>query len=242
MILLHQENGIKQDVIAIGAFEKEISESLSKLMITSYNDVDVLSVYSDLTNQLLAYKILGKSSLENDPWVQAGFRNRLQMDFNTSFTFIPSKLAHPGAHHPGDLDIAIEYHKQGGSAHYSEGLLKYQASVKEDSVCVYKVLNTYSVFIFTGKNCVFANSFNCSNELELLYFIINAIEVSGLSQEKVSVYLDYSIVRNEKNIEFLKPYFPAVKPLRLEHQDIDPLIPFLPEMLFANQLLSLCAL
>jgi hypothetical protein len=240
-ILSHQETGMKQDVMAVRVFEKEISEALSNLFITEYSDVNVLSVYSDLTGNLLAYKVL-QSALDEDPWLHGGFNRKLTMDFHTGFNFVPGKFADNSINNggAGHQEIGIEYPATEGKVHYSKGLLKYHGSKKSDAVYVYRILNTYAIFVFKGRDCVFANSFTCTNELELLYFIVNSIDLNGMRQDEVSLYLDYSMLRNERIMEFLQPYFPGIYPLRAEHPQIDTMIPFLPEMLFPNQLLSLC--
>jgi hypothetical protein len=240
-ILSHQETGIKQDVIAIRVFEKEISEALSNLFITEYSDVNVLSVYSDLTGNLLAYKVI-KSSLDEEPWLHAGFNRINYVDFHTGFSFIPGKFMTIEADGTGpeQTEIGIEYPITEAKLHYSKGLLKYHGTKKDHAVYLYRILNTYAIFVFKGRNCVFANSFNCTNELELLYFIVNSIDLNGMRQDEVSLYLDYSMLRNEKTMEFLKPYFLGIYPLKVENPAIDTMLPFLPEMLFPNQLLSLC--
>jgi hypothetical protein len=237
-ILSHQEAGVKQDVIAIRVFEKEISEPLSNLFITEYSDVNVLSIYSDLTGALLAYKVI-KSSLDEEPWLHAEFKHISYVDFHTGFNFIPGKFISTPAD-GGQMAIGIEYPATEGKVHYSKGLLKYHGTKKDNAVYLYRILNTYAIFVFKGRDCVFANSFNCSNELELLYFIVNSIDLNGMRQDEMSLYLDYSMLRNEKTMEFLKPYFPGIYPLKTENPAIDAMIPFLPEMLFPNQLLSLC--
>jgi hypothetical protein len=76
--------------------------------------------------------------------------------------------------------------------------------------------------------------------LELLYFLVNALEINDMSQEQTSLYADYSMLENPNWMDFLQPYFLEAKPLKLVHGEIDSHIPDLPEMLFANHLLSLC--
>ena len=240
-MILQQESANKQDILAIRCFEKEIAENLSNLLITEYANTCVLSVYSDLTKALQAYKVLAKPGLSSDPWVNASFHKQCHMDFDTLFDLVPRKFS-PDAGEAGlsDQDIDIEYRKKTGHVHFAEGLLKYHDTRREDAIYVYRFNGIYSIFAFQAKRCVFANSFRCENETELLYFILNAMEINGLSQEKTRLYTDYSLMADHRLMEFLKPYFAEVKTLALEHDGIDTLIPELPELLFANHLMSLC--
>jgi hypothetical protein len=236
---LHQETSNRQGVIAIRSFEKEISEGLSNLFITEYREVNVFSVYSDLTKNLQAYKVLSKSSLGDDSWLNSGFNKKLRMDFNPDFSFIPGKFATAGTDMP-DGEIAIEFQHVNGYMHYSGGLLKYHAGLKTDAVYLYRTADTYSVFVFQGRVCVFANSFKCENENEVLYFILNALDINGMKQENTSLRLDFSLIETHVLPDYFRPYFMSVEPLRLVHPDIDDQIPMLHEMLFPNYLLSLC--
>jgi hypothetical protein len=241
-MLLQQETVNRQDIIAIRSFEKEVSENLSNLCITEYADFIVMSVYSDLTRNLQAYKVLQKSGIHEDSWMTASFNKKIHMDFNGSFNLIPRKLASQGGDDSEpETEIEVEYAHAPGYVHYSKGLLKHHAYHKDNAVYVYRNQDNYSIFVFKGRHCVFANSFKCENELELLYFLINSLEINSMSQEDTSLFTDYSMMENPGLMEFLQPYFLEAKTLRLEHDGIDDLIPNLHEMLFANHLLSLCA-
>jgi hypothetical protein len=239
-MLSHQEIDNK-DIMAIRYFEKEISETLSNLLITEYTDVTVLSIYSDLTKNLSAYKVLDKLGLSEDSWLNGVFNKKIRVDFNPGFSFIPKKFVSSGSEAmASDGEIEIECAERPDHVHYSMGLLKHHAQKRQDAIYVYKSSNSYSIFIFQGKNCVFANSFKCENEFEVLYYILNALDVSRMGQETTSLYLDYSLLGDKQMMDLLQPYFMTVGPLRLDHHEIDPRIPLLPEMLFPNYLLSLC--
>jgi len=240
-MLLHQESENRQDIIAIRYFAKDISESLSNLLITAYNHFDILSIYSDLTKNLLAYKVLNKSDLGTDSWVNSGMNKTVFMDFNPVFNFVPGKFATAAYdNNSSEEEIKIMYDKIPGQVHYSEGLLKYHQALRDDAVYLYQNGDNYSIFIFRGKDCVFANSFTCGNAHEVLYFILNALQINEIDPLMLVLRADFSVLESSQLLEFFTPYFKQVAALRLDHPEIDNMIPELHEMLFANHLLSLC--
>ena len=242
--MLSQHEIGHKDIIAIRYFEKEIQEAISNLFITEYNDVTVLSIYSSLSKKLLALKVLNTSPLRSDQWLDLPFHKITRMDFNPRFSFIPKKfmdMAGANSIQEGE-SVYVDVQMGEGHEHFTRGILEFhsQQLVSGNTLYVSQVEGVYIMVLFKGRTCVFANSFTCVNEQEVLYFMLNALSVNELAQGDTVVKLDYSMITSQKFREFFAPYFRSVDFLRVEQHEIGNEIPYLQEMLFPNYLLSLC--
>lgn len=243
-MLTHQDIGNKQDVIAVRYFEKEIQEGIANLFITEYHDASVLSVYSNLSKQLLAVKVLSRTPLQSDSWLDLPFNSISRVDFNPRFSLVPSKFATPGINQGlvQDEPVYVDARMGPGHVHYVRGLLKHhsQHAVSGNTIYIAQLTGVYIMVLFKGKECMFANSFNCATENEVLYFMLNALSNAEIPQRDTAVLMDYSMISGIKFQEFFSPYFQLVDYLRLEYAALGNEIPYLQEMLFPNYLLSLC--
>lgn len=243
-MLTHHDIGNTQDVIAIRYFEREIQEAISNLFVTEYHDASVLSVYSNLSRQLLAVKVLNRVPLQSDPWLNMPFNRISRVDFNPLFSLVPVKFATPDINHGLAQDelVYVDVKLGPGRIHYVQGLLKHHSlhNAADNTLYMARLEGIYIMVLFKGKECVFANSFNCTTEHEVLYFMLNAMLNTEISQRDTVVLMDYSMISSTKFKDFFNPYFQSVDYMRLGQSEIGNEIPYLHEMLFPNYLLSLC--
>jgi len=243
-MLSQQDIGNKQDVIAIRYLEKEIQEAISNLFVTEYHDASVLSVYSNLSMQLLAVKVLSRTPLQSDPWLEMPFNKIRKVDFNPLFSLVPAKFATPGINRglAQDEPVYVQVNLAPDNIHYVQGLLKHhgQHATASNTMYIVQLADVYIMVLFKGKECVFANSFTCTSEHEVLYFILNALANADIAQRDTALLMDYSMISSIKFKDFFSPYFQSVEYLRLGQNELGNEIPYLHEMLFPNYLLSLC--
>lgn len=236
---LPTETGSKKHIVAEGYFETEISPALSKLFITDFPDFRVLSLYSELSNQFLAYKIVHRLAGNGDAWLHAEYALTRSVDFNPEFELLPPAFADNAAKDPYPFVILPE--SPAGSLHFAYGLARYHALRPENqTLYLFRSAAQYSIFVFSGKDCRFANSFECHSETEVLYFIVSAMAVCDMEPQNTAVLIDYNIAGDQKLRNYLKPYLRPLQTMKPAMENPDAEIPLLPELLFPNYLLSLC--
>jgi hypothetical protein len=234
------ETGSKKHILAERYLETGVAESLTNLFVCNYSNFKVLSLYSDLSKRLLAYKILHQNADANDAWLDTEFNNTITVDFNPNFKLIPSQFYNPLGSNDAEFGFKIEgeHIRQN---HFVYGVAKYNA-LRFESVKVYlfKSESILNVLIFKDRTCLFSNAFACHNETEILYFVIAALEASDCTQEHANVFLDFDLGLNESLSTFLMPYFKSISTLKFEGDGLDEEILNLPELLFVNYAMSLC--
>lgn len=235
------ETGSKRFTIAEGFFETGVSENLCKLFISELRDFTVYSLYNDLSNKLLAYKLIRRNDELEEPWLSAPFLKTIRVDFNPDTEIIPDKFSEVQSNGGDGDSISVHPPSANGYMHYAKGLFKYNAFL-DDNLKVYLFRQDLNlvIYIFEGRKCCFSNTFVCQNETEMLYFILSSLELSGNSQDNAAVYLDYYLASDPEFTRFIRQYFRSVKNMKPLMADPDPEIPFLSELLFPNYLLSLC--
>ena len=234
------ETSSKKHILAERYLETGVAESLSNLFVCNYSNYKILSLYSDLSKRLLAYKILHQNADANDAWLDIEFNKTTMVDFNPNFKLIPSQFSNTLSLSDAEFGFKIEGDHIAQN-HFVHGVAKYNA-LRFESVKVYlfKSESILNVLIFKDKTCLFSNAFTCHNETEILYFVIAALESSECTQEHANVFLDFELGVNKPVSEFLMPYFKTVSPLRYEGEGLDEEILNLPELLFINYAMSLC--
>jgi hypothetical protein len=230
----------KKHIIAERYIETGVADSLSNLFVCDYADFKVLSLYSDLSKRLLAYKILHQSEEANDSWFDAEFNKTVRVDFNPNYTLVPSQFSTVINLNDSEFGFHIEGNHI-ASNHFVHGIAKYNA-LRFESIKVYlfKSVSILNVLIFKDKTCLFSNAFPCHNETEILYFVLAALEASDCTQEHANVFLDFDLGLNESLSTFLMPYFKSISTLKFEGDGLDEEILNLPELLFVNYAMSLC--
>lgn len=233
---LPTETGSKKYTIAERYFETGVQDHLCKLFVSNFPDFQVLSLYSDLRNELLAYKVIQQNSESIDPWLETPFMKIQKVDFNPNFDIIPNIATENKQHNFNIVPVSPFGHK-----HYIEGLFEFNLLFPEQAkVYLFSKNSDVTILVFKNDKCLFSNSFRCNSDTEILYFILNALEVSKLDRSSTQLYLDYTLSKDSSFVHFVEPYFKSVKSLQTPIDNPDNAVPFLLELLFPNYLLSLC--
>jgi hypothetical protein len=234
------ESGSKKHIIAERYLETGVAESLSNLFVCNYPKFKVLSLYSDLSKRLLAYKILHQTKDVVDTWFDSGFKEIITVDFNPNFNLVPNQFSIHNHSDSALFGFQIEG-DQISSKHFVNGIARYNA-LRFETVKVYlfKSDTLLNILIFKDKTCLFSNAFSCKNETEILYFVLAALESSECTQGEANLFLDFNFATNDTVAKFLKPYVKSVSVLRFESDVLDDEILNLPELLFINYAMSLC--
>jgi hypothetical protein len=233
---LPTETGSKKYIIAERFFETGVQDHLCKLFVSNFQDFQVLSLYSDLRNELLAYKVIQQNSDLIDPWLETPFMKIQKVDFNPSFDIIPNIASENNRHNFNIVPLSPF-----GHLHYIEGVFEYNLAFQEHTkIYLFKQNSDVNILVFQNEKCMFSNSFTCKSDTEILYFVLNALEITNLDKNLANLYLDYNLSKDSSFVNFVKPYFVSVKSLQIPMDNPDPEVPFLMELLFPNYLLSLC--
>lgn len=237
---LPTETGSKKYIVAEGFFDSTVSEGLCNLFVSDLKQFRVLSVYSDLSKKLLAYKIMHQDPQATDIWLSTQFLKTIHVDFNPHVELIPRKFSDSN-NSTLQITFSVQPESVEGNQHYANGLFLYNQSLNEQSrIFLFKQDDFLSIYLFSGKNIVFSNTFECKNETEILYYTLNALQISNIKQDDTTLYLDFGLASDNSFTTFMKSYFKSVQNMQADMSNPDTEIPFLLELLFPNHLLSLC--
>lgn len=233
------ESNSKKHIIAERVLDNGISLKLCNLFVSEISDFTVLSAYSSLSKQLVAYKILTSADAMQDQWLsEAIFNEGYKVGFNPDFELVPNKLSQ--VINPLNPDFKILEHVNHTELHLLYGIDKWMKDVKGKKVFVFGRQDLITIVVYLDGQCLFANSFSYSDQTEILYFIINAIQICELKQDEVELILDYFCSHKFGLIEFFKPYFTSVKALQIPFENPDIEIQDLDQLLMPNHLGALC--
>lgn len=232
------ETGSKKHIIAERLPDAGVVLSLCNLFVSDIAGFKVLSLYSSLSKRLEAYKILTAEDANHDAWLNnGGFNAVYHTSFNPDFELVPSAFQSSGNSNYG-ADFTVKHESNG--IHILYGIQRWMQENKGVRVFIASVNDILTVLVYQNANCLFANSFSYKDQTELLYFVVNAMQITGVKQEETSLVLDYHCSHKYGLMEFLMPYFQHVQSLRVPFEDPDPEIEDLPELLMPNHLISLC--
>ena len=232
------ETGSKKHIIAERLPDTGVVFSLCNLFISDIGGFKVLSLYSSLSKRLEAYKILTSEDAAHDAWLNnAGFNAVYHCSFNPDFEIIPSAFQSEEMPRYG-ADFFIQ--SEGKGIHILYGIHRWMHENTGSRIYIASINDILTVAVYHNNSCLFANSFSYKDQTELLYFIVNAMQVSGVKQEETTLVLDYHCSHKYGLVEFLTPYFLHVQSLKVPFEDPDPEIEDLPELLMPNHLISLC--
>jgi hypothetical protein len=237
------ETGNKKHIVAERILETDVSNTLCKLFVSNFPDYQVLSVYSELSKKLIAYKIILQNSEQKDAWLETNFAETCEVDFNPIYDLIPNsfRVKSTEQNHLNSQLYAISPEPPKGFKHYTQGLYYFNASkIGDCKVYLFWKDQHLDIVIFNAKTCLFANAFICNSETEMLYYILNAIQLSGNKQDNAQIFLDYNLLQQSSFMDLLQQYFTQIEHLTPPFENPDTEVPQLQELLFSNYLISLC--
>lgn len=232
------ETGSKKHIIAERFLDPGISVQLCNLFVSDIADFKVLSLYSTLSRNLVAYKVITLADAANEEWLNDSslFNNVFYLNADPDFELVPASFSETSSKHSSDFNIST----QNKGIHILYGINQWMQDQKGYTVFALGHDDLLSVIIYHNNQCCFANTFKYADQTEFLYFVINAMQIAGVKQEDAQLKLDYACFHKYGLLEFLSPYFLSVEPLTVPFDDPDPEIDHLPELLMPNHLLSLC--
>ncbi len=242
-----QETSNKQHLLAEYYSEKELVPSLCDLYVSLFTDCAVLVAFSSRDKNLMAYKIANpvEQLSKVEPWMKADFNQIISVSFTTDFFATPEAFVANAYNHQnlsGQVMVDYEDQHSTASVHYLNGLITFHLLKKQASqLYVYRTGNQYSILLMNFDQCLLANSYQCDNETEVLYFLLNALQISDLLPSDATLNLDYSILKQTEMVKFLSPHFSKNVVLNYAFEHENPAVPDLQEKLFACYAASLCA-
>lgn len=238
---LPTETGNKKFVIAERFPDNGMPENLMNLYVSDLEHFKILSLYSSLSRQLLGYKVFTQADDIEDEWLNSSSFNSVEhLNLDPDFELIPKAFSSDSAGSP-ESEILVSLNNKKEGIHIAYALDKWASSINiTNSVVLLNQSDLISIFVIGDRKILFANTFKYSDFTEILYFIINAIQLSEISQENTTLYLDFEMMRNLSFVEFVSPYFMDVAPLKVPFENPDPEIEILPELLFTNHIMALC--
>lgn len=242
-----QEITNKQHLLAEYYSEKDLVPSLCDLYVSHYTDCAVLVVFSSRDKNLIAYKITNPvDALEQiEPWLQSDFNQIISVSFTSDFFVTPSAFV-ANAYNTQKLSgsVMVDYNHTDSSkgTHYLNGLIQYHLLKKQaNQLYLYRKGNQYTILLMNFEQCLLANSYTCDNETEVLYFLLNALQISDLLPSDATLNIDYSILKQTEMVKFLSPHFAKNISLSYAFEPSNPAVPDLEQKLFACYAASLCA-
>ncbi len=241
-----QEISNKQHLLAEDTLGNELIPSLCNLHIAHYIDCHILSVFSAKEKNLLAYKVTNPISNLDDvePWMHAKFNTVVHISFSNEYQITPAsfcenKFNTQKTSNTVIIDFSNTYRQ--AAIHYLNVLIEYHLSQKLfNQIYIYRTANDYTILLMNGDQCLLANTYTCDNEHEVLYFLLNALQISDILPSDTSLKMDYSIGMDIELIKFLIPHFAHSEILKYPSHVLNPEIPALSEKLFACYAASLC--
>lgn len=237
------ETGSKKHILAEGMPDPDWMNIPCRLHITGFNDFTVLSVYSDLSPRLLAYKVLINAVSAHDNWLDYKFARKLTVDLNLDYELLPAVMKSPGQKENSSNSIfTVNPPSPKDFIHFSCGLEKFNAG-RMHPVNVYLFSNDQklNVLIFKEHTPLFCNTFLCRSETERLYFLKSALEISGIPAGDAVLYLDVHSSGDTASRDLYQSVFETVHTMQPEHGSPDRSVEGLGELLFFNYLIALCA-
>lgn len=241
-----QEISNKQHLLAEYYSEKDLVHSLCDLYVVHYTDCSVLVAFSSREKNLMAYKV----SLPTDqlmliePWMKSDFNKITTLSFSTQFIVSPASfVANTYNVQKQSGSVMVDFNNQfpTASIHYLNALITYHLSKKlANQLYLYRTGNMYTILLMNFEQCLLANTYECDNETEVLYFLLNALQISDLLPSDATLNIDYSILKQTEMVKFLSPHFSKNIILNYEFETINPAVPDLQQKLFACYAASLC--
>ena len=231
--------GDKKHVIAEQLLRPDESINLCNLYRTDWQAFEVLSVYSTLSKQLLAYKVMHKGHAEFDEWLSMPFNQYLIVNQLPNVQILPNQFTQrPKSEH---LPFVIESQLPKGHQHILEGICQAQVQ-KGNGQNMYLLYddNQMLLVVFNQKQLVFSNVFVANNEQECLYFIVAAMHAAQMQQDQVDVWVTYDLWQNAKMIDALKPYVKSIQCMQITGE-FGADLPDLKAWLLPNDLTAQCA-
>ena len=231
------ETGSKKHIIAERILDSGTSFQLCNLFVSDIGNYKVLSLYSILSKKLVGYKIVNLQDALQDDWlINGGFNAVYNLNNHLDFELVPANFSQQTSNYNQSFYVVPE----SSGIHIMYGIDRFMQDHKDCSVLVLGHQDHAGIVIYNQHHCVFSNSFKYADHTELLYYVVNAMQISGIKQEDANVILDYHCAHQYGLIDFLSSYFKSVSAMTIPFENPDPEIQDLSELLMPNHLIALC--
>lgn len=230
--------GDKKHIVAEQLLRPDESINLCNLYRCDWQAFEVLSVYSTLSKQLLAYKVMHKGYADHDEWMSTPFNQYVVVNQLPNVQILPNQFTErPKSEH---LPFVIESHLPKGHQHILEGVCQAQVlkGIGQNMFLLYED-NQLLLVVFNQKQLMFFNVFAANNEQECLYFLVAALHAVQMSQDQVDVWVNYDLWQNTNLINSIKPYFKSIQCMQIPNE-LDADLPDLKAWLLPNDLIAQC--
>lgn len=237
----------KQHLLAEYYSDKDLVTSLCDLYIAHYTDCSVLVAFSAREKNLIAYKIANPTEqlASVEPWMQADFNRIITVSFTADYFVSPAAFATNAYNQQklsGNVMVDYDHPLPTASIHYLNALISFHLVKKQaNQLYLFRTGSAYSILLLNFEQCLIANTYDCDNETEVLYFLLNALQISDLLPSEATLNIDYSIFQQAKMVQFLSPHFSKNNLLNFPFEPLNPAVPDLQQKLFACYAASLCA-
>jgi hypothetical protein len=230
--------GDKKHIVAEQPLKADESINLCNVYRCDWEAYEVLSVYSVLSKQLLAYKVMHKGHADQDEWLSMPFNKKLLVSQTPKVQVVPNQFAQNNV--SDQLPFVIDSDLPKDHKHILEGIAQWQLQKGSgQQLFVWYQDNQLLVVLFNQKQLQFSNVFAANTEHEVLYFIVAAIQAVQMEQSQLTLTVSYDLWQNTALINFLKPYFQGADCLRLPYE-LDAELLDLTAWLMPNELMAQC--
>ncbi len=226
--------------------QQQIIPSLSDLFVAHYPDCSVLAVFSSREKKFLGYKITNPvdNLADIEPWLNEDFNSINAVSFTSDYQVTPSSFSnneYRKQHVTGEIAVNFNGPEPNIAVHYMNALIQFHLLKKQNNqLYIFNIADDYNILLMDNARCLLANTFKCKGENEVLYFLLNTLQVNDLLPSDNTLNIDYSLLHHPSMIRFLAPHFAKTEILRFSFDHTDDTIPQLPEKLFACYAASLC--
>ncbi|MDP2176776.1 MAG: hypothetical protein Q8K70_12775 [Bacteroidota bacterium] len=226
---LPQEIGNKQHVY----FEHQIATNTdfkqSILCVSSFYDSVLLSIHDSNYGNILGVRLCNKLDFKADSWFDFDFLKICYYPADVNFDIVPIDFTDLKL--PFIKSINAESHKP----LFSKFVSNYKKSINsENYFYIEKWGNDYLFFLVISDKIVLSNQFMITSLDELVYHILNILELNNLKLEECDFYFHYNILEIQEVVSKLATYGIHVDFLKSQNINFKSDYPMIFERLFVN--------
>ncbi|MES2616860.1 MAG: DUF3822 family protein [Bacteroidota bacterium] len=239
------EHTNKQHLLAEDSPAHEMIPSLCDLVHIHYPSCIALAAFSSKDKRMMSYKIaLPVTNItEVEPWFKENFNKITEVVTHTEYEVTPA-LFNSETFTDSKLSGQVSVNRTNAlpnTLHLVSALIDYHLiDKKAKQIYLFKNSTHYHILLMDGATCYLANTFKCDNNHEILYFLLNTIQISDLLPSETTLNIDYSIAEDQVLVDFIKPHFAFFNLLSAPGIIHHPVVPMLGEKLFGCYAAALC--
>lgn len=235
----------KQHLLAEDAPLHDMIPSLCDMFYYRSSNFIAMAVFSAGDKKMLSYKIA--LPVENiqavEPWFNENFNTITEVATDTDYEAAPADFRNPekgDRRITGNVSINRPDHSN-KSIHYMSVLIQYHLAEKKSAqLYIFSTASHYHILLMDRETCYLANAYKCDSHYEVLYFLLNSLQISDILPSDTTLNADISILENSALTDFIRPHFSQFTPLRVQGIAPHRVVESLAEKLFACNAAALC--